>query len=195
MNRYSQTDIKFLAGVGPKKAEILNKEIDVFSVEDLLYYFPYKYIDRSRIYFIHEIDGNMPYIQLKGHITAFEMIGEGRTKRLVAHFTDGTGMIDLVWFQGAKFIADKYKVNSPYIIFGKPTMFGEKFNIAHPEIDAFITEDSRPTGLMPYYNTTEKMKKHFLNSKAIQKMMATAFATVSSHITETLPAQVIQDVR
>lgn len=195
MNRYSQTDIKFLAGVGPKKAEILNKEIDVFSVEDLLYYFPYKYIDRSRIYFIHEIDGNMPYIQLKGHITAFEMIGEGRTKRLVAHFTDGTGMIDLVWFQGAKFIADKYKVNSPYIIFGKPTMFGDKFNIAHPEIDAFITEDSRPTGLMPYYNTTEKMKKHFLNSKAIQKMMVTAFATVSSHITETLPIQIVQDVR
>ena len=110
-----QTDIKYLAGVGPKKAEILNKEINVFSVEDLLYYFPYKYIDRSRIYFIHEIDGNMPYIQIRGRITAFETFGEGRKKRLVAHFTDGTGFIDLVWFQGAKFITDKYKVNLPYI--------------------------------------------------------------------------------
>lgn len=193
MPDFSQTDIKYLTGVGPKKAEILNKEIDVFSVEDLLYYFPYKYIDRSRIYFVHEIDGNMPYIQLKGRITGFEIFGEGRKKRLVAHFTDGTGFIDLVWFQGAKFIEDKYKINLPYIVFGKPTLFGDKFNIAHPDIDPFINEEKRPTGLMPYYNTTEKMKNHYLNSKAIQKMMATAFASVVKNITETLPEQVIKE--
>ncbi|WP_029903666.1 ATP-dependent DNA helicase RecG [Prevotella sp. 10(H)] len=190
-----QTDIKFLAGVGPKKAEILNKEINVFSVEDLLYYFPYKYIDRSRIYFIHEIDGNMPYIQLKGRITAFESFGEGRKKRLVAHFTDETGFIDLVWFQGAKFIVDKYKVNRPYIIFGKPTMFGDKFNIAHPDVDPYITEEERPTGLMPYYNTTEKMKNHYLNSKAIQKIMASAFSSVIRTLPETLPETVLQEAR
>ncbi|MBB4037114.1 ATP-dependent DNA helicase RecG [Dysgonomonas hofstadii] len=192
---YSQTDIKYLAGVGPKKAEILNKEIQAFSVEDLLYYFPYKYIDRSRIYFIHEIDGNMPYIQLKGHITAFESFGEGRRKRLVAHFTDGTGFIDLVWFQGAKFIADKYRVNSPYIVFGKPTLFGDKFNIAHPDIDPFINEEERQTGLMPYYNTTEKMKNHYLNSKAMQKIMAAAFASVVKNLPETLPEGVISEAR
>lgn len=195
MTDFSQTDIKFLAGVGPKKAEILNKEINVYSVEDLLYYFPYKYIDRSRIYFIHEIDGNMPYIQLKGRITAFETFGEGRKKRLVAHFTDGTGFIDLVWFQGAKFIADKYKVNLQYIIFGKPTMFGDKFNIAHPDIDPYINEEERPSGLMPYYNTTEKMKNHFLNSKAIQKIMASAFASIVRNLPETLPEKVLQDAR
>jgi ATP-dependent DNA helicase RecG len=195
MADFSQTDIKFLAGVGPKKAEILNKEIDVFSVEDLLYYFPYKYIDRSRIYFVHEVDGNMPYIQLKGRITAFETFGEGRKKRLVAHFTDGTGFIDLVWFQGARFIEDKYKVNLPYIIFGKPTMFGDKFNIAHPDIDPYISEEERPSGLMPYYNTTEKMKNHFLNSKAIQKMMAAAFSSIIRNLQETLPGKVIQDAR
>lgn len=192
---YSQTDIKYLAGVGPKKAEILNKEIEVFSVEDLLYYFPYKYIDRSRIYFIHEIDGNMPYIQLKGRITSFETFGEGRRKRLVAHFTDGTGFIDLVWFQGARFITEKYKINLPYIIFGKPTLFGEKFNIAHPDIDPYINEDERITGLMPYYNTTEKMKNHYLNSKAIQKIMTVAFASTAKNISETLPEKVIQEAR
>ncbi|MDR1090892.1 MAG: ATP-dependent DNA helicase RecG [Prevotella sp.] len=195
MTDFSHADIKFLAGVGPKKAEILNKEINVYSVEDLLYYFPYKYIDRSRIYFVHEIDGNMPYIQLKGRITAFETFGEGRKKRLVAHFTDGTGFIDLVWFQGAKFIVDKYKVDLPYIIFGKPTMFGDKFNIAHPDIDPYINEEERPSGLMPYYNTTEKMKNHFLNSKAIQKIMAAAFASVVRNLSETLPEKVIQEAR
>lgn len=195
MPDFSTTDIKYLAGVGPKRAEILNKEVDVFTVEDLLYYFPYKYIDRSRIYFIHEIDGNMPYIQLKGWITAFETIGAGRNKRLVAHFTDGTGLIDLVWFQGIKFIASKYKTHSPYIVFGKPTQFGEKFNIAHPDIDPYIDENSRNTGLEPYYNTTEKMKKHYLNSKAIQKIMVNAFKSAISAITETLPASVIEKAR
>lgn len=186
------TDIKFLAGVGPKKAEILNKEIDVFSVEDILYYFPYKYIDRSRIYLIREIDGNMPYIQLKGTITAFESFGEGRNKRLVAHFSDGTGIIDLVWFQGAKFIANKYKVGFPYIVFGKPTVFGNKINIAHPEIDPYIEEKVLQTGLMGLYNTTEKMKKHYLNSKAIQKIVSSAISTALPNITETLPPHIIE---
>lgn len=193
MANISQTDIKFLAGVGPKKAEILNKELDIFSVEDLLYYFPYKYIDRSRIYYIHEIDGNMPYIQLKGRITAFETVGEGRHKRLVAHFTDGTGFIDLVWFQGIKFIQEKFKTNSIYIVFGKPTMFGNKFNIAHPDIDPFIDDSRSLVGLMGFYNTTEKMKKHFLNSKAIQKLVASAFSSVSSQLSETLPANILKE--
>lgn len=195
MTNYSQTDIKYLAGVGPQKAEILNKELSIFSVEDLLYYFPYKYIDRSRIFYIHEVNTDMQYIQLKGRITAFETIGEGRNRRLVAHFTDGTGFIDLVWFQGTKFITDKYKVNLPYIVFGKPTLFGQKFNIAHPEIDPYINEQERQVGLLPYYNTTEKMKKHYLNSKAIQKIMASAFSAVIKNITETLPDKVIEEAR
>lgn len=193
MSEVLQTDIKYLPGVGPKKAEILNKEIDIFSVEDLLYYFPYRYVDRSRIYFIHEIDGNMPYIQLKGMITAFEFFGEGRNKRLVGHFTDGTGFIDLVWFQGVKFITEKYKTHSPYIIFGKPTQFGDRFNIAHPEIDPFITEDRRQTGLMPFYNTTEKMKRHYLNSKAIQRIIFSAFRSAVNHLPETLPESLVRD--
>jgi len=187
-----ETDIKFLPGVGPKKAEILNKEIDVFSAEDILYYFPYKYIDKSRIYYISEIDGNMPYIQLKGKITAFETAGEGRNKRLIAHFTDGTGFIDLVWFQGMRFITDRYKTNTTYVVFGKPSLFGSRFNIAHPDIDPYIDDDKHHKGLMGYYNTTEKMKKHFLNSKAVQKIVSSALASVLPNMEETLPESVIK---
>ena len=108
----SSRDIKFLPGVGPQKAALLNKELNIFSCEDLLFYYPYKYIDRSRTYKICEIDGNMPYIQLRGFITSFETIGEGRGRRLTALFTDGTGTIELVWFKGIKFIVEKYKLQT-----------------------------------------------------------------------------------
>lgn len=189
----TNTDIKFLPGVGPKKAEILNKELDIYSVSDLLHYYPYKYIDKSRIFYIHEIDGNMPYIQLKGRITAFETFGEGRNKRLVGHFTDGTGFIDLVWFQGQRFITDKYRTNSPYIVFGKPTAFGNKINIAHPDIDPYIENKTDISGLFGYYNTTEKMKKHFLNSKAIQKIIILTLDNFINQVNETLPNYIIRD--
>ena len=188
----SNTDIKYLPGVGPKKAEILNKELDIFSVDDLFHYYPYKHIDKSRIFYIHEIDGNMPYIQLKGRITAFESVGEGRAKRLVAHFTDGTGFIDLVWFQGAKYVVDRYKINTPYLIFGKPTVFGSKFNIAHPDIEPFIQGKTELGGLFGYYNTTEKMKRHYLNSKALQKIIASALSSFLQNISESLPEYIIK---
>lgn len=191
----SNTDIKYLPGVGPKKAEILNKELEIFTLDDLLHYYPYKYIDKSRIFYVHEIDGNMPYIQLKGRITAFETFGEGRHKRLVGHFTDGTGFVDLVWFQGQKFVTDKYRTNSPYIVFGKPMVFGSKFNIAHPDIDPYIEEKTEIGGLFGYYNTTEKMKKHFLNSKAIQKIISSALSSAIQNLPETLPAYILQEAK
>lgn len=191
----SNTDIKYLPGVGPKKAEILNKELDIYTLDDLIHYYPYKYIDKSRIFYVHEIDGNMPYIQLKGRITAFETFGEGRHKRLVGHFTDGTGFVDLVWFQGQKFITEKYRTNSPYIVFGKPTVFGNKFNIAHPDIDPYIEEKTEIGGLFGYYNTTEKMKKHFLNSKAIQKIISSALSSAINNLPETLPPYILQEAK
>ncbi|BES62396.1 ATP-dependent DNA helicase RecG [Dysgonomonas capnocytophagoides] len=191
----SNTDIKYLPGVGPKKAEILNKELEIFTLDDLLHYYPYKYIDKSRIFYVHEIDGNMPYIQLKGRITAFETFGEGHHKRLVGHFTDGTGFVDLVWFQGQKFVTDKYRTNSPYIVFGKPTVFGSKFNIAHPDIDPYIEEKTEIGGLFGYYNTTEKMKKHFLNSKAIQKIISSALSAAIQNLPETLPPYILQEAK
>lgn len=128
-------DIKYLSGVGPQRASVLNKELGIFSFHDLLYYFPYKYVDRSRIYRIREIDGAMPYIQLKGEILGFETAGEGRQRRLIAHFSDGTGIVDLIWFQGIKYLIGKYKVHQEYIVFGKPTVFNGRINIAHPDID------------------------------------------------------------
>lgn len=162
-------DIKFISGVGPQKAAVLNKELEIYSLYDLIYYFPYKYVDRSRIYYIHEIDGNMPYIQLKGEILGFETIGEGRQRRLTAHFSDGTGIVDLVWFQGIKYILGKYKLHEEYIIFGKPTVFNGRINVAHPDIDKPDDLKLSSVGLQPYYNTTEKMKRSFLNSHAIEK--------------------------
>ncbi len=187
-----QTDIKFVPGVGPKRAEILNKEIGVFTVGDLLRWYPYRYIDRSRIYYIHEIDQSTAYIQLKGRITAFETFGEGRRRRLVAHFTDGTGFVDLVWFQGIRFIEGKYKLNQEYIVFGKPNLFNNKWNIAHPDIDPFMNDSDTPEGLMAMYNTTEKMKNHYLNSKAMQKIIESAFGLIKGSLPETLSDDVIK---
>ena len=191
MSDLSTRDIKFLPGVGPKKAELLNKELKIFSFEDLLYYFPYKYIDRSRTYKIKEIDGNMPYIQLRGEILNFETQGEGKGRRLIARFSDGTGIIELVWFKGIKFIIEKYKPGVEYTLFGKPTRFGSKLNIAHPEIDPIDDIIDKAPGLQAYYSTTEKMKSHFLNSKAIQKIMYNLWKSINGPLPETLPAQVI----
>ena len=190
-----QTDIQFVPGVGPKRAGILNKELDVFTLGDLLRYYPYRYIDRSRMYYVHEIDGSMPYIQLKGKITAFETFGEGRKKRLVAHFTDGTGFIDLVWFQGIRFVESKYKANQEYIVFGKPTLFGNRWNMAHPDIDPYMSEADRPDGLMAMYNTTEKMKNHYLNSKAVQKIIENAFGMIKERLPESLSPDVVEAAR
>ena len=186
-------DIKYLQGVGPQRAAVLDKELNIRSLHDLLYYFPYKYVDRSRLYYIHEIDGNMPYIQLKGEILSFETIGEGRQKRLVAHFSDGTGVVDLVWFQGVKYLLGRYKVREEYIVFGKPTVFNGRINIAHPDIDLSTELTLSTMGLQPYYNTTEKMKRGGLNSHAIEKLMKNAFALLKEPISETLTDKVINE--
>ena len=186
-------DIKYLQGVGPQRATILNKELNIFSLHDLLYYFPYKYVDRSRLYYIHEIDGNMPYIQLKGQILSFETMGEGRQRRLVAHFSDGTGVIDLVWFQGIKYLMGKYKAHEEYIVFGKPTVFNGRINVAHPDIDPAKDLTLSSMGLQPYYNTTEKMKRAGLNSHALEKLMSNAFALLQGTMPETLTPKVVEE--
>lgn len=186
-------DIKYLQGVGPQRAAMLDKELNIRSLHDLLYYFPYKYVDRSRLYYIHEIDGNMPYIQLKGEILSFETVGEGRQRRLVAHFSDGTGVVDLVWFQGIKYLMGRYKAHEPYIVFGKPTVFNGRINIAHPDIDPASELTLSAMGLQPYYNTTEKMKRGGLNSHAIEKLMKNAFALLQNPFKETLSEKVVRE--
>lgn len=192
----STRDIKYLQGVGPQRAAILNKELNIYSFRGLLYYFPYKYVDRSRLYYIHEIDGNMPYIQLKGKVLSFETMGEGRQRRLVGHFSDGTGIVDLVWFQGLKFIMGKYKANEEYIVFGKPAVFNGRINIAHPDIDPAQELTLSTMGLQPYYNTTEKMKRSNLNSHALEKLMKNLFGALQKEIIEeTLSPQLVDHYR
>jgi len=185
----------YLAGVGPKRAEILKKEANIVSFEDMLYYFPYKYVDRSKFYKVSEITGDMPYIQLKGRITFYDIVGEGRTKRLIGKFTDGTGIIDLVWFQGLKYITDKYKTGQEFIVFGKPTEFANDHNIVHPDIDPIENASQVANGLVPFYNTTEKMKKSFLNSRAIQNMQYALLTNLEWIISETLPPQILANIK
>lgn len=188
----SSRDIKFLPGVGPHRAEILEKELGIRSFRDLLYHFPYKYVDRSRIYRISEIDGTMPYIQLRGQILSFETFGEGRQRRLVAHFSDGTGVADLVWFQGIKFVSGKYRCREEYIVFGKPTVFGGRVNIAHPDIDSADGVTLSAMGLRPYYNTTERMKRMNISSGAIEKLVTNLFAVIGDDaVEETLSGGII----
>lgn len=186
-------DIKYLSGVGQQRASVLNKELGIYSLHDLLYYFPYKYVDRSRIYYIQEIDGTMPYIQLKGEILSFETAGEGRQRRLIAHFSDGTGVVDLVWFQGIKYLVGKYKVHQEYIVFGKPTFFNGRINMAHPDIDSASDLKLSSMGLQPYYNTTEKMKRSSLNSHAIEKMMNTVVQQLREPLPETLSPAILAE--
>ena len=185
-------DIKFLPGVGPARAELLEKELGIRSFHDLLHYFPYKYVDRSRLYYISEIDGNMPYIQLKGEILSFEVIGEGRQRRLLGHFSDGTGVVDLVWFQGLKYITGKYKAHETYIVFGKPSLFNGRINIAHPDVDSPESVLLSNAGLQPYYNTTERMKRANLTSHALGKLIKNLLLVVEKEgIKETLSPSLI----
>jgi ATP-dependent DNA helicase RecG len=189
----SSQDIKFLPGVGPKKADLLNKELGIRTAEDLLRHYPYKYVDRSRFYYLHEISEDMPFIQVKGQIIRFEKVGEGHTQRLTAIFTDGKGSIELVWFKGVKYVLDKYKTGIQYVVFGKPAAFNGRFNIVHPEIE-LVSQLPPPEqmGLQPFYNTSEKMKSSFLNSKTLQKIIFPITQAIKPGIPETLPAYLLK---
>lgn len=189
----SSQDIKFLPGVGPKKAELFAKELGIRSAEDLLRHYPYKYVDRSRFYYIHEITAEMPCIQVKGQIIRFEKVGEGHNQRLTALFTDGKETIELVWFKGVKWALEKYKTGIQYVVFGKPSPFNGRFNIVHPEIE--LVSQLPPVeqmGLQPFYNTSEQMKSSFLNSKNIQKIIFPIVQAIKTGIPETLPAYLLK---
>lgn len=191
----AKRSVTYLPGVGPKKGEILQKEAGIASYEGLLYYFPYKYMDRSRFYKVAEVTGGMPYIQLKGSIRYFETVGEGRSRRLIAKFADDTGVIDLVWFKGLAYITSKYRDGVEYIVFGKPTGFGHSVNIAHPDIETPEQAGKVAGGFTPLYNTTEKMKKSFLNSRAIQTLQYTLLDWLKWEVPETLSADILQQTK
>ena len=153
------TDITYISGIGPKRAATLCAELGMRTVEDLITHYPYRYVDRSRFGRIAEINESTSYIQLKGRIVSMEKRGEGRSQRLVARFTDGSGYIELVWFKGIRFVEDKYRLNFDYIVFGKVALFGQMYNIAHPEVDSYNEVNvKRNLGWQAFYNPTEKMK-------------------------------------
>ena len=185
-------DIKFLPGVGEQRATLLGRELGIRSLYDLLYYFPYKYIDRSRVFKVSELGGQLQHVQLLGEIRSFEEMGEGASRRLVGHFTDGTAFVDLVWFRGIKFVKNKLKLNTRYVVFGKPSVFNGRVNIAHPDVDDASLLKLDTMGLQPYYNTTEKMKRSGLNSNAMLKLVQNLLEQLKYPLPETLSPDIVQ---
>ncbi|MFO8236572.1 MAG: ATP-dependent DNA helicase RecG [Bacteroidales bacterium] len=189
-------DIKYLPGVGPKRAELLKKELNIDSFGDLLYYFPYKYIDRSKFYKINEITPDLQHIQLKGKITSFELTGKPNKKRLIGYFYDGSDFIELIWFRKASWIKQSLEVNKEYIVFGKPTLFNRKINIVHPEIESVEKFEAKiKANLQAFYNTTEKLKKHYINSKLIHKLQNNLLKAHKENIEETLPWFLVEQLK
>ncbi len=190
MSDFLDQDIKFLTGVGPARSELLKKELNVGTFRDLLYYFPYKYIDRTRFYRISEIHSQMPHIQVKGAITSLEMIGHGGKQRLSANFRDDTGSMELIWFQGCKWQKEYLKLNTPYVVFGKPGEFNGRINLVHPEIEPENESSQFPDGLFQaHYNITENLRKKFITSKTIHKLILNLLGKMIGHVGETLPAE------
>jgi ATP-dependent DNA helicase RecG len=189
-----KTPIAYLKGVGPQRAEILKKEISIFTYGDLLTNYPFRYIDRTRFYKINEVNGELPLIQILVRLKSFEIIGEKQGRRLVAQAKDETGEIELVWFQGIKWIEKNIKLNHVYIIFGKVTFFNNKVQMAHPEMELFSKENqSRGNlSLQPVYSSTEKLKQFSLDSKGIQKIVSPLLDLVINDVEEVLPDYLIK---
>ena len=178
----------YLQGVGPRKKEILSRELGIRTYRDLLEYFPYKYVDRTKVYLISELSPDMPFIQIKGRIIRFEETETGkRRKRVIAHFTDGHGICDLVWFNGTKYVYQNYQLNREYVVFGKPAVFNGRFQFSHPDIDDAAQLQLNDMGMQPFYITTEKMKKAGITSRAMEKLTKTLIGKLSEPLEETLP--------
>lgn len=181
-------DIMYLPGVGPHRKEILGKELGIHTYRDLLEYFPYKYVDRTKLYLISELSQDMPFVQIKGKILSYEEVEMGkRKKRIVAHVTDGHGVVDIVWFNGTKYIYQNYQINKEYIIFGKPNYFNGRFQFTHPDIDDAGQLQLNDMGLQPFYITTERMKKAGITSRAVERMTKMLISKLTEPLDETLP--------
>ena len=186
-------DIQFLPGVGPRRKTLLEMEAGIKTYGQLLEYYPYKYVDRSRVYSINELSGDTAFVQIKARILSFETfdMGPHRT-RLVAHVTDGTGIADIVWFSGAKYILSHLKTGTDYIVFGRPTVFNGRFQFSHPDIDPASELQLSQMGLQPYYSTTEKMKKAGMTSRAVEKTIKTLLNGMKEPLAETIPPFITQ---
>lgn len=192
---FLDTSIEYLKGVGPARADVLKKELNIFTFYDLLTHYPFRYVDRSKFYKIKEINSDQTYVQIKGKISRLQMFGKNRASRLVAILSDETGEIELVWFKGIKWIKDKIISNEEYIVFGKPSLFGNKFNIAHPEIEA-VSEQKETLGesLQPVYSSSEKAKAKGLDSRGISRLAKVLLLSAKGRIAETLSEDIIKNL-
>ena len=188
MSRLNDLDIKYLTGVGPKRAELLAEQLKIHTFYDLLYYFPFRYVDRSRIFQVRELTADMPFIQLKGWFVTFTEHGEGAKRRLQGLFSDGTGTVDVVWFNRIKYISENYHTNTEYIVFGKPSLFNGRFSLVHPEIETSVA-GNEPHGLRGVYNLTDKLRNRSFSSKTFQQLISNLLTKVQT-IPETLPPDV-----
>lgn len=196
MSEFLDQDIKFLPGVGPKRAELFYKELKIKTFRDLIYYFPFKYIDRTKFYKISEIHSEMPFIQVKGTIRSMETVGAGSKQRLSAKFSDETGTIELIWFRAIKWQKDHLKINKEYTVFGKPAEFNGQINVVHPDMELEEEKQLKPSGLFQgYYNTSESMKKTYINSKTINKLQLTLTTLAMGKIPETLPPDLLKKLK
>jgi len=195
MTSFFERSIEYLKGVGPQRAELLNKELSIFTYGDLIQHYPFRYEDRTKFYKINQIREDMPFIQVIGKFISFQMVGVGPKQRLVGTFADETGTLELVWFKGIKYVQGRLATGVPYIVFGKPNRFGSKYNIAHPEIEPVTEKARQGSYLQPVYPTTEKLKRKFIDAKTISKMMKMLLIDAVNHISETLPPSIIDRYR
>lgn len=192
----SEKDITYLHGVGPKRADLLKKEIQVSTYQDMLYYFPYRYIDRSKFYAISELNETSSYVQIRGRILKMTLVGTGHKQRVTAIFSDGVSAMELLWFKGTKYVMEAYKEGHEFVAFGKPSFFAGKVSLVHPEMETIAEAKTKLSlgGLQGLYNTSEKMKSSFLNSKSVQKLELEIIQSLGNNrIDEVLPDYLIQE--
>ena len=192
MNSELSTAINYLPGIGPSRAKLLEAELGIKTWRDLLYTFPYKHIDRSRLYKIRELAPDMPFVQVMGQFRSFEEAGEGRKHRLTGHFWDGEMFLDVTWFQGIRFIKQSVKVNTDYILFGRPSVYGGRLCVNHPDLDSPESTVLSKMSMQPYYMTTERMKKAGMTSRMMERFTSTLFSRLTRTLPETLPAYLIE---
>ncbi len=191
---FLETPIEYLKGVGPERGKLLRNELNVTCFGDLLSYFPFRYVDRTKFHKTTELDADMPYVQLRGRIISMEVVGKNRTQRMVANFKDDSGIIELVWFQGIKWLKNSLKTGTEYVVFGKPTVFNGKFNIAHPEVDEVNEENLKlQSSLQAMYNSSDKLKTRSLDSRGISKLVRAVLQSSVGKIPENLPADIVSN--
>jgi ATP-dependent DNA helicase RecG len=187
MRGFFETPVEFLKGVGPQRASMLNKELSIFTFGDLIQHYPFRYEDRTRFHIISDVDEEMTFVQIKGKVLKKELVGTGAKKRLVAQFTDGSGQLELIWFQGINWANEKIKIGIDYVVFGKPARYGSKFSIAHPEIEPLTANNEQKGILHPVYPLTEKLRGRHVDNKLLSKIMQELLVLSRERIRETLP--------